>query len=68
MNGTDTHEFGIPSLAMIRARAQRRELASPPPYPGLGPRGMASSHHPRLARLITQPAVCLLVPLVLLPR
>ena len=68
MNGTDTQEFGIPSLASIRARAHARDLVAPPPYPGLGPRGMAYPHHPRLARLIMESAACLLIPLYLLPR
>jgi hypothetical protein len=53
MNRTDTDEFGIPSLASIRERAHRRELAPPPSFPGLGPRGVAAPLHPRLARLVS---------------
>jgi hypothetical protein len=53
MNPTDTQEFGIPSLSSLRARAHRRELVSPPPYPGLRQRAVSSQLYARLARLVS---------------
>jgi hypothetical protein len=53
MNRTDTDAFGIPSLASIREGAHSRTLVAPPPFPGLGQRGVSSRLHRRLARLVS---------------